>query len=65
MNERIFVQSGDSMFHFGYNPISEQPVLEPDDDLRRAITIDELKEKIHKRIHKLFENESTCNSGSL
>jgi len=32
----------------------KQPILEPDDDLRRAITIDELRDKMHKRIHELF-----------
>ena len=26
--------------------IREQPILEPDDDLRRAITMDELRDKI-------------------
>ena len=28
--------------------------LEPDDDLRRAITMDELRESVHAHIDKLF-----------
>ena len=34
--------------------IEKQMYLEPDEDLRRAITIEELREKIHKRIHCLY-----------
>ena len=37
--------------------VEKQVYLEPDDDLRRAITIEELREKIHKRIHCLFANQ--------
>jgi len=37
--------------------IEKQIYLEPDEDLRRAITIEELREKIHKRIHCLFANK--------
>ena len=62
MNEGVFIQREENMFYLRYKPVEkanipEQPVLEPDDELRRAITIDELREKIHKRIHKLFENK--------
>ena len=32
-------------------------VFEPDDDLRGAITIAELREKMHKRIHELFASK--------
>jgi len=40
-----------------YNPIAEeQPVLQPDDDLRRAITGDELLERIYRDIDKKFAN---------
>jgi hypothetical protein len=31
-----------------------QKILQPDDDLRNAITIDELRESAHEHIRKLF-----------
>ena len=62
--EQMFVQRDNQVFIVNAN-IEQQVCLDPDDDLHRAITIDELREKIHKRIHKLFANESISNSGSL
>jgi hypothetical protein len=35
----------------------EQQILEPDDDLRRAITFDELLEKTYEDIHQMFNNK--------
>jgi len=32
-------------------------ILAPDDDLRRAITANELKEKMRKAIYNFFENK--------
>ena len=45
-----------------YNPaektnISVQPILEPDDDLHRAITMDELLEGVLEDIHKFYANK--------
>ena len=43
-----------------YTPVgnrSEQPILEPDDDLRRAITMDELRERTYEVIDKFFANK--------
>jgi len=45
-----------------YNPvektnISVQPILEPDDDLRRAITMDELLEGVLEDIHKFYADK--------
>jgi predicted transcriptional regulator len=63
LNEQMFVQRNNRMFTVANANVDQQVCLEPDDDLRRAITIDELREKIHKRIHKLFAvNESISNS---
>jgi hypothetical protein len=46
--------------------IREQQILEPDDDLRRAITMDELRDKIVTHIHELYaKNESNSNTGSI
>jgi len=71
INEDVIIKRGSKMFHLLYKPIeksniAQQPILEPDDDLRRAISIDEIREKVHMRIHELFKkNENTINSGSL
>ena len=32
----------------------EQPILEPDDNLRNAITFDELLERTYEDIHQMF-----------
>ena len=37
--------------------IREQQILEPDDDLRRAITFDELLERTYVDIHQMFNNK--------
>ena len=62
INEDILIKRGKNRFHLIYRNIDkanipEQPILEPDDDLQRAITIEELREKMHKRIHELFANK--------
>ncbi len=38
-------------------PATRQPVLEPDDDYRSAITVDELKERMSVSIHKYFADK--------
>ena len=44
-----------------YTPVEmqypEQKILEPDDDLRRAITMDELRERTYEVIEKFFANK--------
>ena len=66
VNEDVAIKRGSGIFHLVYKPIKnipEQLVLDTDDDLCRAITIDELREKMHKRIHELFaKNKSISNS---
>ena len=44
----------------------EQQILEPDDDLRRAITMDELRDKIVTHIHELYaKSESNSDARSI
>ena len=54
----VCIQRGDFMFHLVSAPFEEQfppqPFLEPDDDLRRAITAEELLKRIHKDIQRKF-----------
>jgi len=58
VNERIAIKRGKNLFHLLHEPVEiqypEQPILEPDDDLRNAITADELLKRIHEDIHRKF-----------
>ena len=58
LNEQIVVQRDDYMFHIRCSNfdtmIKEQAILEPDDDLRSAITKEEFKERAHGIIHNFF-----------
>ena len=61
VNECVVIKKGKNIFHLIYAPIEtkypEQPVLEPDNDLRRAITGDELKKKMRNVIHNFFADK--------
>ncbi len=56
--DEVRVEKGHEVYHIIYEaPTLRQPVLEPDDDYRRAITIDELKERMSVSIHKFFADK--------
>ena len=58
VNHDVCIKRGQKTFRIIYEPtVEEQPILQPDDDLRRAITIDELKERMHESIHKFFADK--------
>ena len=62
LDEQVYVKRGDYMFHIICSNIDEintkeQAILQPDDDLRSAITMDELKERAHEIIHNFFANK--------
>ena len=40
-------------------PVKKRVYYEPDEDFYRSVTIDELKEKSHEFIHKLFANNES------
>ena len=57
VNEDIFIKNDKYIFHILCRPIDmidEQVTLQPDDDLRNAITKDELLEGIYEDIAKRF-----------
>jgi hypothetical protein len=55
INEDVHIRRGRNRFRLVHNPIAEeQAILEPDDDLRNAITMEELRESVHEFIHKLY-----------
>ena len=59
MNERVFVQRGDNMFLFTHTNEHEEPdmIFEPDEDFYRSITMEEVREKLHEVIDKLYANK--------
>ena len=57
ITDDVHIRRGRNRFRLVHNPIAEeQPVLQPDDDLRKAITGDELLERIYRDIDKKFAN---------
>jgi len=61
LNGGVCIQRGDFMYHLVSAPFEKQyppqPFLEPDDDLRRAITMDELLERVLVDIDKFYANK--------
>jgi hypothetical protein len=55
LNQQVFVKNGNYTFEIAFQP--EQPILEPDDDFRSAITADELKKRMHVSIRKFFADK--------
>ena len=64
LEEQVFIQKGDNMFFLLYKNVDDmnmyhdasvyEEILTPDDDLRRAITAEELLERIHEDIRRKF-----------
>ena len=52
--QEVRIRRGRQIFNLTCEPpITPQPILEPDDDLRRAITMDEFKEKVLTMVDRL------------
>ena len=60
-NEEVCIKRGNGMFYLTFRPLDvqypEQVIKEPDDDLRRAITMDELLERTYGIVDKFFANK--------
>ena len=56
MKEQVFVQRGDSMFLFTHADKHEEPdiIFEPDEDFYQSISMEEVREKLHKVVDKLY-----------
>jgi hypothetical protein len=58
LDEDVCIQRGNSIFQLIYRPVEmqhpEQSILEPDDNLRRAITAEELIKRIHEDKRRNF-----------
>ena len=57
INENVVVKRGDYTFSIVCNLEKEQKILKPDDDLRRAITIDELLVGVKQDLREMFNKE--------
>ena len=62
VNNEVFIRRGKNMFHLICTNIDkkyddEEVYLKPDDDLRNAMTVDEVREKLYGVIDKLFANK--------
>ena len=61
LNEKVIIKRGKNIFHLtctnGYHTNGYDTLLEPDEDLRRAITGDEVKKKMRVAIHNFFESK--------
>jgi len=57
-NEDVCIKRGGSVFYLIYQPeeinYTKQVILEPDDNLRNAITAEELLKRVHEDIHNKF-----------
>lgn len=56
MTEQVFVQKDDNMFLFTRTNKYENPdmIFEPDEDFYRSISMEEVREKLHRVIDKLY-----------
>ena len=61
LDEDVGIKRGDYTFYLVNRPVENQyppqPFLEPDEDLRRAITAEELKKRMSVSIRNFFENK--------
>ena len=72
LNGGVCIRRGDYMFHLVSAPFEEQyppqPFLEPDDDLRRAISADEFRKmalEVVEKVHfKFYGNERRISPGN-
>ena len=64
VNEQVFVQRDDYMFIVSRTNEPNRKHKKPDEKLRNAITMDEVRDRLHAHIDKLFANESISNTGS-
>ena len=55
LNEQVFIQRGDFFYVVAKTSKPTCEYKEPDDDLRRAITMDEFKERAHEVVKAAYQ----------
>jgi hypothetical protein len=67
LNEQaVYIENGENMFRVSIANDRKNIYKQPDEDLRRAITMDELREMVKEDIHQWYKerNESISITGS-
>ena len=56
LDEKVFVKKGGNMFivYNTNNHIQEDMIFEPDEDFYRSITMEEVQNRLHKVLDKLY-----------
>ena len=56
LNEQVFVKKGENMFVVTRSDINhhEDIIFQPDDDFYRSITMEEVRDKLHRVLDKLY-----------
>jgi len=62
IDEQVFVQRGDYMFIVARANEPKWEHKKPDEKFRAAIPIDEVRDRLHAHIHKLYANEGISNN---
>jgi predicted transcriptional regulator len=66
VNEEVFIKRGKNVFHLicanGSETSAYEEVLQPDDDFRRAISLDELQRRVKEDIHQWYRERNENNS---
>ena len=62
MKEQVFVQRGNNMFHLLYTnnddvAAKERIYYEPDEEFYQSISLEEVRDRLHKFIEKLYAKE--------
>jgi predicted transcriptional regulator len=58
MDGGVCIKRGRNMFRLMHEPAAdEQPILQPDEDLRRAISMEEFKQGVLEDIHQFYASK--------
>jgi len=59
MNEQVYIKNGEDMFVFSITNGEKEPdmIFEPDEDFYKSITMEEVREKLHNVIDKLYASK--------
>jgi hypothetical protein len=54
LNDHVYIQRGDNMFIVTRANGPARKYKEPDDDLRRAVSMEVVRDRLHEHVNKLF-----------
>ena len=59
LNEQIYIRNGENMFAVSMAEKYEESdrIFEPDEDFYRSITMEEVREKLHRVVDKLYASK--------